>query len=50
MRISRLISNKVVELERMGHEYPYKSFSQQPNGGQISPMAWNAMQTEVSGT
>lgn len=49
MRISGLISNKVAEFERMGHDYPYKSFSQPPNGGQISLMAWNAMQAEVSG-
>ncbi|KAL8554030.1 hypothetical protein ACS0TY_002314 [Phlomoides rotata] len=46
MRISGLISNKVAELERMGHEYPYNSFNQQPNGGQISLMSWNPMQTE----
>lgn len=43
-----MLSNKVAEFERMGHDYPYRSFGQQPNGGQMSVMAWNAMQTEVS--
>ncbi|KAL8538685.1 hypothetical protein ACS0TY_000630 [Phlomoides rotata] len=48
MRISGLISNKVAELERMGHEYPYNSFNQQP--GQISLMSWNPMRTELFST
>ncbi|XP_022854246.1 KH domain-containing protein At1g09660/At1g09670-like [Olea europaea var. sylvestris] len=47
MRVSGLISNKLIELERMGHDNPYRSLGQQPNGGPMSVMAWNAMQTEV---
>ncbi|KAL0348209.1 UNVERIFIED_CONTAM: KH domain-containing protein [Sesamum angustifolium] len=49
MRVSGLLSNQVAELERMGHDHPYRSLGQQPNGGQMGMMAWNAMQTNVSG-
>ncbi|XP_011092287.1 KH domain-containing protein At1g09660/At1g09670 [Sesamum indicum] len=45
MRVSGLLSNQVAELERMGHDHPYRSLGQQPNGGQMGMMAWNAMQT-----
>ncbi|KAL2231385.1 UNVERIFIED_CONTAM: KH domain-containing protein [Sesamum indicum] len=47
MRVSGLLSNQVAELERMGHDHPYRSLGQQPNGGQMGMMAWNAMQTNT---
>ncbi|KAI3448362.1 hypothetical protein Pfo_005027 [Paulownia fortunei] len=46
MRVSGLLSNQVAELERLGHGHLYRSLSQQPNGGQMNMVAWNAMQTE----
>ncbi|KAL0412784.1 UNVERIFIED_CONTAM: hypothetical protein Sradi_1480100 [Sesamum radiatum] len=50
MRVSGLLSNQVAELERMGHDHPYRSLGQQPHGGQMGMMSWNAMQTNVSGS
>ncbi|KAL6560684.1 hypothetical protein OROGR_004243 [Orobanche gracilis] len=46
MRVSGLISTQVLELERLGHDNLYRSMGQQPNGGRMSMLAWNAMQIE----
>lgn len=46
MRLSGQISNQVAGLERLGHDQPYSSFGQQPNGGQMNMMAWNAIQSD----
>ncbi|KAL6501291.1 hypothetical protein OROHE_024938 [Orobanche hederae] len=46
MRVSGLISSQVSELERLGHDHLYRSMGQQPNGGRMSMLAWNAMQIE----
>ncbi|KAL3538495.1 hypothetical protein ACH5RR_001861 [Cinchona calisaya] len=45
MRMSGLVSNHFLDHEPMGHEHPYGSLGQQPNG-LMNVEAWNAMGTE----
>ncbi|EYU33281.1 hypothetical protein MIMGU_mgv1a0259741mg, partial [Erythranthe guttata] len=46
MRVSGMLSNQIAELERIGHDNPYRSMGPQPNGRQMNMMRWNPMQTE----
>ncbi|CAI9101531.1 OLC1v1038874C2 [Oldenlandia corymbosa var. corymbosa] len=46
MRWSRMVSNQMLEHERMGHEHPFGSFGQQPHGGLMNMEAWNVMGAE----
>ncbi|XP_027113267.1 KH domain-containing protein At1g09660/At1g09670 isoform X1 [Coffea arabica] len=46
MRVSGLVSNQYLDHERMGHESPYGSLGQHPNGGPMSVETWNPLGTE----
>mgnify|MGYP004715515045 CR=1 FL=1 len=47
MRVSGLVSNQYLDHERMGHESPYGSLGQHPNGGPMSVETWYPLGTEV---
>lgn len=43
-----MISNQVLDHERLGHELPYRTaLGQQPNGGLMNVEGWNAVGLEV---
>lgn len=47
IRISGLISNQVLDHERLGHELPYRAaLGQQPNGGLMNVEGWNGVGLE----